>query len=194
MVSSFLLLSEEGALSGMLAPPGLINLAEKIDGSSVDVQDIHELESVTTIRFEGGGSILSFGVSKETEHTMVNAGDVETLTYSGIEGGRVTKELTLKGFGLTVGATGGHARAEDQFSDRVRTTNGDDDGFMGFSLGDPDAGDYFVVSVYLDPVYKTFVFAVQGGASMCPHETGTERIEKPKISVLNRRVRQKSRL
>jgi hypothetical protein len=40
-------------------------------------------------------------------------------------------------------------------------------------LGDPEVTDYFVVDLFTDPVYGSFVFHTVAGRSMCPHEDGT---------------------
>ena len=54
---------------------------------------------------------------------------------------------------------------------------------MGFSLSDPEMGDYFDVEIYTDPIYTTPVFRTVAGASRCPNEPGTAPREKFTLSV-----------
>jgi len=44
-------------------------------------------------------------------------------------------------------------------------------------------GDEFVVDMFLDEKYGTFVFNTVGGQSKCPHEVNTNPIELPNLSL-----------
>jgi hypothetical protein len=52
-----------------------------------------------------------------------------------------------------------------------------------FTLSDPDAGDYFVVTVWNDPEYPVPLFSLQGGASSCRWEVNTYHRVAPTLAV-----------
>ncbi|EJK48096.1 hypothetical protein THAOC_33136, partial [Thalassiosira oceanica] len=47
-----------------------------------------------------------------------------------------------------------------------------------------DFGDEFMVDMYLDSKYGSFVFVTVGGQSKCPHEVGTSAVEDPSIKIV----------
>jgi hypothetical protein len=53
-------------------------------------------------------------------------------------------------------------------------------------LGDDDAYDEFVVDVYYDTRYGSFIFDTIAGASSCPHEPNTQPNLDPKMKVFTR--------
>ena len=56
---------------------------------------------------------------------------------------------------------------------------------VSVNLGDPDIGDEFVVDIYFDEIYGTFIFHTVAGISKCIHEENTARSEDPKLILLN---------
>lgn len=56
---------------------------------------------------------------------------------------------------------------------------------VSFSLSDPDIDDEFVVDVYYDEYYGTFIFNTVAGRSKCVWEKGTGRSEDPSLVLVN---------
>ncbi|GFH52940.1 hypothetical protein CTEN210_09416 [Chaetoceros tenuissimus] len=56
---------------------------------------------------------------------------------------------------------------------------------VSFSLSDPDIDDEFVVDIYYDEYYGTFIFNTVAGRSKCVWEKGTGRSEDPSLISLN---------
>lgn len=56
---------------------------------------------------------------------------------------------------------------------------------ISVSLGDPDIGDEFVVDLYYDKTYGTFIFDTVAGISKCIHEKGTARSEDPQLRIIS---------
>jgi len=56
---------------------------------------------------------------------------------------------------------------------------------VSVSLGDPDEGDEFVVDLYYDRVYGTFIFHTVSGRSKCIWEKGTAPSEDPAIRIIS---------
>jgi len=66
-------------------------------------------------------------------------------------------------------------------------TNSDEESTsVSLSLGDPDIYDEFVVDIYYDNTYGTFIFNTVAGRSKCVHETMTSRSEDPRLAMSNR--------
>ena len=56
---------------------------------------------------------------------------------------------------------------------------------VSVSLGDPDIGDEFVIDLYFDKTYGTFIFDTVGGRSKCVHEEGTAPSEDPALRIIS---------
>lgn len=56
---------------------------------------------------------------------------------------------------------------------------------VSVNFGDPDKGDEFVVDIYYDETYGTFIFHTVAGRSKCIHEDGTARSEDPRLVLSN---------
>lgn len=56
---------------------------------------------------------------------------------------------------------------------------------ISFAFGDPDDGDEFVVDIYHDPLYKSFVFDTISGISRCHNEDNTIAGEDPRLTLVS---------
>jgi hypothetical protein len=66
------------------------------------------------------------------------------------------------------------------------TTSTETETSVYFLLGDGDADDVFVVDVFTDPTYGTFLFKTVSGRSICCHEANTAQTAHPFMSVWSR--------
>ena len=66
----------------------------------------------------------------------------------------------------------------------LKEETSEDSTSVSFHLGDPDPGDEFVVDIFVDNRYGTFLFETVGGISRCPHEPNTLPGEDPKLTLL----------
>jgi len=144
-------------------------------GEDEDQKVLSKFAGVTEMKISGGGSTYEYSEEIEThpqkkksEHDKEDiegfdvsiSGGVASFTLSGAGGVRWSKKQT-------------HSKSTEQVAKQTR----------GFTLGDPDIGDVFVVRIFTDPDFDTFYFYTKGGASMCPHEPFTDARQQPRISV-----------
>ena len=80
-------------------------------------------------------------------------------------------------------ANTGYSLITEAESSHTQTTSKEGATDIGFVLGDGDSDDHFVVDIYTDPKYGTFLFKTTSGLSMCMHEEGTEAAAIPSIQV-----------
>jgi hypothetical protein len=137
-----------------------------------------DTQSEVLLTFSGGGAALDFSFSSnEVLHDEAYEVDL------GIEGGVKTfsdshwdTEGTLSGFTSAVHLKGpdvdGHYHRE---FGRERAFMWNKRGLLTshYTLGDPEYGDKFVVSVSSDARFGTPLFITKGGRSLCPAESGT---------------------
>ncbi|CAK9105214.1 Hypothetical protein SCF082_LOCUS49043 [Durusdinium trenchii] len=157
---------------------------ESQDGAE---DNLEELSKINRIMFDGGGGLFEFKMHhhKVEEHVskmgspLGNADAAQKIHSVG--------DITVKSFaGFVLNAAGGvqrHTHAEHR-----RTDTHEGSTSISFALGDRDIGDEFVVDVFLDPKYGTFVFDLNSGQTKCPHEGGTRTVkrEDPIIEILER--------
>ena len=79
------------------------------------------------------------------------------------------------GFSFTGSATIGGGM--DRSSTEVISTS--------YSVQDGNAMDHFVFEVLVDRVYGTPVFKLKEGRTSCPHEPGTDPVEKPQLTLIS---------
>ena len=65
----------------------------------------------------------------------------------------------------------------------IKETTNSQSTSIGFTLGDNDPGDEFVVDLYYDEKFGTIIFNTIGGRSKCPHEVETAAIEDPRLVI-----------
>ena len=82
-----------------------------------------------------------------------------------------------------VEANAGYSLITEAERSHTQTTSKEGTTDIGFVLGDGDSDDHFVVDIYTDPKYGTFLFKTTSGLSMCMHEEGTEAAAIPSIHV-----------
>ena len=80
--------------------------------------------------------------------------------------------------GSIIGGVSGSKRSFEGLNTETETS-------VTLLLGDPDSSDKFSLDVYLDPLYRTFVFDVRSGISSCPWEgEPLIRLEDPKMELV----------
>lgn len=85
--------------------------------------------------------------------------------------------------GVSIGAeVGGNFKYTDSSSATIKEESGRET-TVSFVLGDEQPNDEFVVDIYVDPIYGTFVFNTVSGRSRAPHEPNTLKGEDLRISM-----------
>ena len=130
-----------------------------------------------------GGIIVvastTFNMFKEAFADKNSRVNQDWMTSLGTDG---DVALSLFGFGFNV-------EAEEYLSSRTSDrafegTSTESSSSVSLFLGDPNPNDEFVLDIYLDPIYKTFVFKVLSGISSCPWEgPPLQRLEDPQLSL-----------
>ena len=165
-----------------LAPKKLIDSAQRLRGSSPSSAD---LERINQIKFDGGGAEFRYEVKAEMlqKHTKEAGPPRQNMEQHTQLNGWTSIDSVTTGLKFDL-----EVRADlEQHGDYHHTrTDGDGDSTaIGFVLSDPNAGDVFDVNIYIDPVYKTFIFETFAGRSKCPVEGGTQARERPHIVLEN---------
>jgi len=155
------------------------NMPRRLLGKPAPEALDNDLDEVYHIKFTGGGSKYEFHMTKS--YQKLGADGTSSVFTDGFDMKSLT-EFKALGFGMNLAInTGGRfGRTET----RRRQTGDSESTDMGFVLQDPDAKDNFVIAVYLDPTYDTFVFHTVGGYSSCPHEAGTVPRNIPNVQIL----------
>ena len=139
--------------------------------------------------FSGGGLYSIEFDTEQSEHLqkmwdmpLKGGGNEE---YGLTVGGHFSLAASV-GFGVLAGVEGGAEVNYDlDVSHHIlQDTDSESSTSISFELGDPELSDEFLVDVWLDPTYGTFIFDTVGGTSSCPHENGTNAIEIPRIRCL----------
>ena len=168
--------------SSALAPPTLLSGAESVE----DTEKKTKLEEIKRIQFSGGGSTFSMTLSKEKiwDKVVLSCWEGCNKEYDNtIEGpGLDHLEVLFMGIGpmtkfniLNLKTHVIHESTKDD-TDAESTS-------IGFTLGDDDPGDEFVVDLYYDEKFGTVIFNSIAGRSKCPHEAGTAAIEDPRLVI-----------
>jgi len=156
-------------LSSLTGSKGSIGMD---NGANQNPPDEHILLS-----FSGGGQALDFTFSSnEALEEYVSHVTFKIDGEASMKGGYSSKaELTTAAggpeFEFAAGLAYGWAREVSH--DRVFMWNKYGHMSTTYSLGDPQYGDKFVVSIGADKRFGTPIFITQGGRSMCPGELGT---------------------
>lgn len=171
-----------------LAPTMLIHNAMDQAGENQSDDKKKSFFEYNTLSFEGGGSSMSYrwetgetqngndfvGFVKETtrEHKTEKLSSVALNPHGHFKFTGISVDVELKA-------------TDEQVVLNVGTnvTSASDEAYAAFTLIDPDAGDYFVVTVWEDPEYPTPLFAIQGGASSCKWEYNTYHRAAPALSI-----------
>ena len=125
------------------------------------------------ISWSGGGQAYSFSStsSSSTSRSFSRSVSIDSSLEAGFEIG-----MGLLGFTASVSgsltASFDFDVGEDESSSVSSSTE------SGFTLSDPELGDYFVTEVLTDSVYGTPLFRTLSGASRCIWEPGTVRREQ----------------
>ena len=98
-------------------------------------------------------------------------------------GSHLTTEFNILGAAIEIegsvsGGDAGSIRSFEGLNNETETS-------VTIFLGDPDSSDQFSLDVYIDPLYRTFIFDVRSGISSCPWEgEPLTRLEDPEIELI----------
>ena len=172
--------------SSALALPELLSNAIPVEKHPEGGNDNTNLEEVKRIQFAGGGSTFSMTLSKDKMRNDVGLSNWNGASheYETTLEGPGFDDLILKVFGI-----GGkmnlellnlniHVMHESTIENTEEKSTS-----IGFTLGDDDPGDEFVVDLYYDEKFGTVIFDTVAGRSKCPHEVGTAAIEDPSLVI-----------
>ncbi|CAB9519117.1 Cupin superfamily protein [Seminavis robusta] len=144
--------------------------------------DKADLKETNRIQFSGGGGTMEFVVD--------HAGASELMRLDkNHENGAVGSTATLEGeMEISAGASFGFAMGlgftyESSTSGTVTDESGRQT-TVSFVLGDEQEDDEFVVDIYVDPTYGTFVFHTVSGCSRAPWESNTKKGEDLSMSMM----------
>jgi len=175
-------------LASPIVSKSLLDNAERYDDASIG-QIQSDLESTGSIYFSGGGSSLSVTLGSSQLEQLQQ----KLFEKTKLGGERHNYDHTITGATDAVFQTNvlgfevqGDVGGSIQYDAQNRLFIQDDtqsDVSVSFALGDPNPGDEFLVKVFIDPKYGTFVFRTIRGVSKCPHEPGTSPGEVPRLDV-----------
>jgi len=166
-------------------------LAEKVSSTTV--------QSTNTIQFSGGGGLLTLKfmdaeldqLEQKWNRPINSFGNAFSKLKDNVDAhaqvGTAGHFDLAVGVGL-LGGIGGSASSNvlTSTSHRMYSADGTSDSTsISITFGDDNVGDEFLVDIYLDPKYNTFVFHIVEGQSRCPHEIGTRAMEIPSIAVVD---------
>lgn len=171
-----------------LAPVMLIENAMDQSGDIQSKKKQDSFKAYNTLSFEGGGSSIAYtwdtGETANGNNFNGYADEYEIADHRGM-----SSNSEKGAYGRFAGASfeleGGLVTTQSYEKLAVSTTidTKSDGASAAFHLADPDAGDYFVVSVWEDPEYPTAILSIQGGASSCKWEYNTYHRAAPAMSV-----------
>jgi len=137
------------------------------------------LDNVYSLSFTGGGSSFAYTID-ESEIGQLTTYEDRSMAADIQVGGDVAFEIFGIGLKVAAGFTYDYLLDDkSQNTHKVTSTT-----TIGFTLGDPDVGDSFVVDVFIDKNYRSLVFRTVFGRSMCPREADTTAREQPTISLI----------
>ncbi|CAB9525330.1 Cupin superfamily protein [Seminavis robusta] len=170
-----------------LAPEVLTDRTEAFDfdyikQAKLASTDKADLKETNRIQFSGGGGTMEFvvdhaGASElmRLDKTQKNGAEADTATLEG--------EMEISA-GASFGvAIGGGFTYESSTSGTVTDESGRQT-TVSFLLGDEQANDEFVVDIYVDPTFGTFVFHTVSGRSRAPWEPNTKKGEDLSMSMV----------
>lgn len=170
-----------------LAPPTLLSGAKEVENMPKKPnEEDTKLDEIKRIQFSGGGSTFSMILSKEKMWD-----DVGLSCWHGCN---TENEITVKAPGLDyskVLGVGVGPKTElsilnlktHVIHESTKEKTDTESTSIGFTLGDNDPGDEFVVDLYYDEKFGTVIFHSVAGRSKCPHELGTSAVEDPQLEI-----------
>lgn len=178
-----------------LVPNKLADGKRELNSGTTDPN--RSLATINKVVFTGGGAKMTYQVKtgSPTKSTVdVDSGrNRGTYSMSHTQTVGVSYDWTVGGktglgfFGTTRGMQTSFASDPQTVTQNhvsTKTTKIGTPATVGFTLGDPDYGDQFGVSIFKDPYYETLVFVTTDGQSKCPHEEGTEARERPGLNIV----------
>jgi hypothetical protein len=156
-----------------LLPEKLFNRAEALQVSKAVSNTAGALEDTYTVEFSGGGGLMEFHLTHEHMSETTSKLGLPRENSQGFHSGEteIPMEAEFPGFYLQAGFQLTENSETEESHSKTTTKEGSTD--IGFVLGDGDSDDHFVVDIYTDPKYGTFLFKTTSGLSMCVHEPGT---------------------
>merc|ERR1712038_769268 len=124
----------------------------------------------------GGGNLFSMSMDKKKVWDEVDLLCWEgcSTEYDSNVKGPGLDELGIEFFGVGLKASLSFLDLNIHVShESTKDTSKTDATSIGFTLGDDDPGDEFVVDVYFDDKFGTMIFDTTAGRSKCPHEANT---------------------
>jgi len=156
-----------------LMPENLFKRAEKLNVSQAASDTAGALEDTYTLEFSGGGGLLEFHLNHEHAKQHV---DQMGLPHENSKG---KHNFFAENNGEFVALTNYFAinfmlaQNSETAESHTKTTKNAGSTEISFVLGDGDSADHFVVDIYTDPHFGTFLFKTTSGLSLCIHEEGT---------------------
>lgn len=178
-----------------LAPTVLIDNAMNHDGEKQNPEKRESFKNYNTLSFEGGGSSVAyswrasgsamngnnFGGYNEHER-LTDTSTKEKQNQMDIDA-EIEASFLNKAKVFEAAFELEYAKGSTQINVVTTLDAASDDSYAAFELTDPDAGDYFVITLWEDPEYPTPIFSLQGGASSCTWEPNTYHRAAPSMLV-----------
>ncbi|CAB9515004.1 Cupin superfamily protein [Seminavis robusta] len=172
-----------------LAPETLTDRAVAVQGANYieagSQNDKKDLKETNRLQFSGGGGTMeySMGHSGITEMSRLNHRHPnEESTF----GGTVSFDMSA-GPGVMIGGGFELTSVTTKSQQYVDTDGNSKETTVSFVLGDEDKDDDFVVDIFVDPMYGTFIFQKVAGTTSAPWEgEPTARGEDIDLNVVQR--------